>query len=197
MAGRSKENKKILVHICCAACMSYVYRVLKNEGFMIIGYFYNPQVHGRAEYQARLKEVQRFCNENKIKLVIPKYDVQEFFSPIMPFLDKNSIKYVSDQRRWKIKRCSLCYSLLMSHTAKEAKKQRVNYFSTSMLATPYKDHDGIWNTGLELEALNKVLFFYRDFRKGYWNGRNFARAHKMLIPTYCGCYYSAEEGRLE
>ena len=43
------EDKKILVHICCAACFSYVYRIIENENFIVTGFFYNPQVHGKAE----------------------------------------------------------------------------------------------------------------------------------------------------
>jgi hypothetical protein len=188
----ASSSKTILVHVCCAACFSYVQRILKNDNFEVSAYFYNPQVHGRAEYNSRLKEVKLFCEENDIKLIIPKYDVQEFLNPIMPYQDKNSIKY-----RWVNKRCTLCFSIILSHTVAEARNGKYDYFTTTMLTTPYKDHDEIWNIGLELETTNKVQFYYTDFRKGYWNGRNYARSHKMIIPTYCGCYYSAEEGRLE
>ena len=195
MGERVKE--KILVHICCAACFSYVSRILEEEGFSVVGFFYNPSVHGRAEYNLRLEQIKKFCQSNKIKLIVPKYDIQEFLSPIMPFQDKNSIKYISDKKRWKTKRCTICYSMILSMTAREAKKQKFDYFTTTMLTTPYKDHDEIWNIGLELEAENKITFYYKDFRKGYWNGRNYARGHHFSIPTYCGCYYSSEEGRLE
>jgi len=191
------EEKKILVHICCAACFSYVYRVLCNEGFTVTGFFYNPCVHGHAEYNLRLDQVKKHCQENKIKLIVPKYDIQEFLSPIMPFQDKNSIKYVSDKKRWATKRCTICYSMLLYKTVAEARAKKFKYFTTTMLTTPYKDHDEIWNIGLELEVENKVTFYYKDFRKGYWNGRNYARGHNLSVPTYCGCYYSSEEGRLE
>lgn len=191
------DSKKILVHVCCAACFSYVYQSLKNQGFSITAFFYNPSVHGRAEYNLRLREVKKFCFENKIKLIVPEYNIQEFISPIMPYQDKNSIKYISDKKRWQTKRCTLCYGIILSRTVEEAKRLKREYFTTTMLTTPYKDHDEIWNIGLELESAKKVIFFYKDFRKGYWNGRNYARGHKMNIPTYCGCYYSSEEGRLE
>lgn len=192
-----EEKEKILVHICCAACFSYVYKLLVSEKYEVVGFFFNPQVHGKAEYQVRLREVEKFCHDKGIKLIVPEYNVQEFLTPIMPFQDKNSIKYISDQKRWKVKRCTLCFNIILSHTVAEAKEKKIDAFTTTMLTTPYKDHDEIWNIGLELEALNKIKFYYKDFRKGYWYGRNYARSHKMNIPTYCGCYYSAEEGRLE
>jgi len=191
------KAEKILVHICCVACMSYVSKILKEENFEVTGFFYNPSVHGQAEYNLRLTQVKKFCQANDIKLIVPKYDIQEFLSPIMPFQDKNSIKYISDKKRWLTKRCLICYSIILSRTAEEAKIGKFDYFTTTMLVTPYKDHDEICNIGLELESEYKVAFYYKDFRKGYWDGRNYARGHKYSIPTYCGCYYSSVEGRLE
>ncbi len=193
----SVGKKKILVHICCSSCFSYVSKRLKDEKIKVIGYFYNPEIHGKSEYEKRLKDVRDFCNEEEIELIVPKYDVQEFFAPIMPYMDKNSIKYITDKKRWKRKRCQLCISNLLERTAREAKEQRANLFTSTMLTSPYKDHDEIWNRGLALGQAYKINFFYRDFRKGYWTGRNYGRSHKMVIPNYCGCVYSAEEGILE
>jgi len=193
----SEEKKKILVHICCAACFSYVHKVLIDDSFSVIGYFYNPEVHGRSEYNKRLSDVKTFCSENKIELLLPDYDVQEYFVPIMPYQDENSIKFINDKKRWKLKRCQICYSLQLTATAKEAKKQKCNYFTSTLLTSPYKDHDEVMNIGLELEQETKVKFYYKDFRKGYWNGRNYVRNHRMHTPAYCGCVYSAEEGMLE
>lgn len=191
------NNKKIIVHICCAACFSYVYKILKQENFDIYGLFYNPCVHGRTEYNNRLRDVEKFCKMHDINLAIPEYDIQDFFGPIEPLQDKNSIKYIADKQRWRNRRCFFCYDLLLSSAAKLAKKKGIGYFTSSMLATPYKDHDEIEKTGLVLGRENGVEFYYTDFRKGYWNGRNYARSHHLLIPTYCGCSYSVEEGLLE
>lgn len=193
----SSKKRKILVHVCCAACASYIFSELEKEGFSIIAYFYNPEVHGRAEYLRRLKDVKTLCEERKIKLIVPAYDIQEFFSLLMPYQDKNSIKYISDKKRYRRKRCQLCITLLIRDMVRKTKALRLNNFTTTMLCSPYRDHDEIWNMALE-EAVNKKLnFFYKDFRKGYWNGRNFARTHQILIPKYCGCNDSLDEGRLE
>jgi predicted adenine nucleotide alpha hydrolase (AANH) superfamily ATPase len=193
----NEDRKKILFHICCAACLSYVFKVLDSEKYELISFFYNPQVHGRTEYNKRLSDVRKYCDKNKIDLFVPEYQIQEFFDPIMAYQDKNSIKYIKDKKRWRTKRCQLCHSLVLGKTADEAKKMKANMFSTTMLTSPYKDHDEIWNIGLEIERVKKIQFFYADFRKGYWYGRNYARNHSILIPTYCGCSYSAEEAILE
>jgi len=190
-------NDKILVHICCAACFSYLHKVLSAEDYNIVGIFYNPQTHGKAEYLRRLYGVESFCKKNNIELIVPEYNVQEFFKPILPMQDKNSIKYIGDKKRWRTKRCQKCYSLILTQLMSFALDNDIKIITTSLLVTPYKDHDEIWNIGLELERENDVRFYYKDFRKGYWSGRNYARSHKMCIPSYCGCVYSSEEGILE
>ena len=192
-----EPDNKILVHICCAACFSYVFKILSIENYKITGLFYNPQIHGKAEYLRRLRDVEGFCKEHEIELIVPDYDVQEFFKPILPMQDKNSIKYIKEKKRWRTKRCQRCYSIILSELVNNAVKMDVNTITTSLLTTPYKDHDEIWNIGLEIERENKIKFYYQDFRKGYWSGRNYARSHKMCIASYCGCVYSSEEGILE
>lgn len=192
-----EKNKKILVHTCCSACLSFVHGVLAREGFEVVVFFYNPSFHGRSEYNKRLMDVERYCAEHEIKIIVPEYDVQEFFAPLMPLQDKSSIKFISDKKRFRTKRCQFCYGLLMARAAQEAQEKKFGYFTTTMLTTPYKDHEEIMNIGMELEQEFRVKFFYRDFRKGYWQGRNYARSHKMHIATYCGCSFSSQEGLLE
>ena len=192
-----EEKSKILVHVCCAACFSYAHKVLTRDEFSVTAYFYNPCTHGRSEFNKRLLDLKKYCEQHNVKLVVPEYDIQEFFAPLMPLQDKNSIKYISDRRRFRTKRCQFCYDLLLTRTAEEAKRRKFEAFTSTMLTTPYKDHEEIMNIGLELEHEIKIKFMYKDFRKGYWQGRNYARSHKMHIATYCGCSFSAQEGLLE
>lgn len=193
----TSPKSKILVHVCCAACASYVFEELEKEGFKIVAYFYHPELHGKAEYKRRLDDVSKMCIEKNIELIIPPYDIQEFFVPLMPFQDKNSIKFINDKKRYKRKRCQLCVSLLVNSIVIQTKKLHFKYFTTTMLCSPYKEHDEIWDKSLELATSSNLTFMYKDFRKGYWKGRNFARSHDIMIPGYCGCSESLDEGRLE
>lgn len=190
-------KKKILVHTCCAPCASYVFTEIEKEGFIPVAYYYNPEVHGRAEYKTRLHNLEQLCEERNIKLYISEYNVQDFLSLLAPFHDTRSIKFIADKKRYQRKRCQLCTDLLMSNLVRETKRLRLKYLTTTMLCSPYRDHNEIWDRGLELATRNKLNFFYKDFRKGYWTGRNYARSHKLSIPAYCGCSESIDEGRLE
>lgn len=191
------KRKKILVHTCCAPCASYVFGELQKEKFDVVAFYYNPQVHGIAEYKKRLKDIKKFCSDRRFELIVPEYDVQDYFSVIMPYQDKSSIKYINDKSRYRRKRCQLCNALIVGQTALAAKKAKIKTFTTTLLCSPYKDHNEIWDLGLENGRNFKINFYYKDFRKGYWNGRNFARSHDIIIPNYCGCGDSLEEGRLE
>jgi len=191
------KKKKILVHTCCAACASHVFSELENEGYEIVSYFYHPEVHGKAEYNRRFSDVKNLCEERDITLIAGEYNIQDFLAPLMPYQDTSSIKYISDKKRYKRKRCQLCISLLVGDMIAQAKKLRLRNVTTTMLCSPYRDHDEIWDKGLELATRNNINFYYKDFRKGYWKGRNYARNHGIMIPRYCGCHESYEEGRLE
>lgn len=196
MASLSKK-KHIFVHICCAACASHVFSELENEGFTITGYFYNPVVHGLAEYKRRLFDVEKFCKDKGIKLIVPDYNIEEYFSLLLPYQDKNSIKYIADKKRYRRRRCQMCISLLINNLIEQAKKIKIRNITTTMLCSPFRDHDEIWNTGVDFSISRGVEFYYKDFRKGYWKGRNFARSHDFSVPKYCGCLESLEEGLLE
>lgn len=191
------KKRKILVHTCCAACASHVFSELENDGFEVVAYFYNPEVHGLAEYKRRLKDVKSLCQNQNLQLIVPEYDVEDFFAPLFPFQDTKSIKYISDKNRYRRKRCQSCIELLLRCSVAEAKKLRLKRYTTTLLCSPYKDHNEIWNQGVEIGGQKGVEFFYKDFRKGYWRGRNYARNHDFFTPRYCGCNESLEEGRLE
>ncbi len=190
-------EKKILVHICCAACASYIFSELKKENYKVFALFYNPEVHGLSEYKRRLTDVQCLCKERDIKLIVPEYNVSDFFSLLLPFQDKNSIKFISDKDRYKRRRCQTCVWLLLGTLARTANEMKVSSITTTMLCSPFRNHNEIWDRGMDISVEKSLQFYYKDFRKGYWNGRNYARTHSMNIPRYCGCSESLEKGLLE
>lgn len=189
--------KKILLHTCCVSCLSYVHNKILQKGFLPIVFYYNPSIHDRVEYLNRLKDVQSYCKKNNLEVIIPDYNDQEFFQPLKPWLDPKSLKYINDKNRFRRKRCEFCYQLKMLQTAKEAKKRRIKNFSTTLLISPYQDHEFIDYISSQIAKDCDLDFFYQDFRKGYWQGRNYSRSHKFVIPSYCGCTFSINEKMLE
>jgi predicted adenine nucleotide alpha hydrolase (AANH) superfamily ATPase len=190
-------KKKILVHACCTACASHAFKELEKAGFMPVAFYYSPQVGEESEYEKRCEDLSNFCGEGGYAIVTPEQNLNEFDSLVDPYKDHVSIKYISDKDRYRRRRCNICYTLTIQKTIEQAKKLRIKFFTTSLLCSPYKDHDEIVEIANEKALDYNMNFYYQDFRKGYWMGRNYARNHNVHIPTYCGCLESLKERRLE
>lgn len=191
------ENKKILVHTCCTACASHVFSELIKAGFTPIAWFYNPQIDSLEEYAKRLGDLEKYCEENDLKLIIPEHETAEFTGLIAPFKDRESLKYISDHDRYQRRRCQICNSLLIQRMIEQAKKMKAGFFTTTMLCSPYKNHDEIIEVANEKALDYNLNFYYQDFRKGFWMGRNYARNHSVYVSSFCGCAESKKERRLE
>ena len=90
-------------------------------------------------------------------------------------------------------RCFFCYRIRLEKTAVYAAQNGYDAFSTSLLISPYQQHDVIRRMGEELAAHYKVKFFYRDFRPLFREGQAEARALGLYRQKYCGCEYSIAE----
>ena len=90
-------------------------------------------------------------------------------------------------------RCLKCYAIRLEKTALAAAQDGYNAFSTTLLVSPYQDHDAIRRIGLEAAAKHGVEFFYRDFRPFFREGQTKARAAGFYMQKYCGCIFSEEE----
>lgn len=189
--------KKILLHTCCVSCLSFVHKKLAEKDLVPVVFYYNPSIQGKIEFLNRLKDVEEYCSGYELEIIVPQYNEEEFLKPIRPWQDTKSMKYINDKNRFRRKRCEFCYELKLFHTAKEAKKRRIRRFSTTLLASPYQDHEFIDYISSQIAKENGLDFVYDDFRKGYWQGRNYSKSHKFMVPSYCGCSFSVSEKMLE
>jgi len=97
----------------------------------------------------------------------------------------------SDTRRQY--RCGFCYRLRLEKAARLAAEKGYDAFSTTLLISPYQNHDLIRETGEDLAARYGILFLYRDFRPRFRQGQGQARQAGYYMQKYCGCIYSEEE----
>ena len=49
------ENEKILLHACCGPCAVWPVERLREEGFDLEAYFFNPNIHPLKEFQEEKK----------------------------------------------------------------------------------------------------------------------------------------------
>jgi predicted adenine nucleotide alpha hydrolase (AANH) superfamily ATPase len=183
------RKKKILVHSCCGPCSTYVYQALIEDDWNVCGFFYNPNIHGRKEYQKRLKSMKRWARLIKKRVIVPPYDMKEYFEALLEYEKSHHRKIEHDKKR----RCQVCYTLRLRETAKAAKEGKYDYFTTTLLVSPFQDQHLISQIGSDIGLEEGVDFFFRDFRKGYAASRHLARTNKLYMQKYCGCVYSVDE----
>jgi len=169
---------KILLHICCAPCLIFPLEVLKLKGFDISGYFYNPNIHPFKEYALR-KEALSVLNPG-IEITYPPYLPQDFF---------RSINLKEDGQA----RCPICWKQRMKKTAHFAKENGFRYFTTTLLVSPYQNHELLKQIGQTVAKEEVVEFYYADFRSGFEKAQAEARSRNIYSQKYCGCIYSEIE----
>lgn len=90
-------------------------------------------------------------------------------------------------------RCGICYRLRLEECGRRAAAGGYDAFSTSLLISPYQDHDRIRETGKEIARIYGPDFLYRDFRPYFRKGQSLARQRGYYAQKYCGCIFSEEE----
>ena len=187
-----EENKrlnikpKLLLHACCAPCSSAVLEYLYDH-FNITLFFYNPNISPESEFNYRLEELERLINKmnlSDIKIVSPDYDNNEFET-----LAKGLENLPEGD-----KRCKKCYRLRLRKTAEYAKENGLDYFTTTLSVSPYKNAQALNEIGEELEKELGVNYLYSDFKKkeGYKRSCELSKKYNLYRQNYCGCIYSKQ-----
>jgi len=179
MSSRGKSGNKVLLHCCCAPCTTYVHKELLKEGYDVTGFFYNPNIHPFAEHDRRITTMRLYALERELGMVYDEsYDIENFFDIIYKKGDM---------------RCLYCFELRLHKTASYAKKHGFDSFTTTLLLSPYQNHDLLKEAGSLVSRKIGVPFLYRDFRPGYGESRDMSRAMNLYRQKYCGCLYSERD----
>ena len=175
----TKTKPRVLLHSCCAPCTIYPFDRLQSEGFVITGYFYNPNIHPFSEFEKRLQAVFDFYQAAQRRLIIDaSYDVSAF------------IKKAFGSRTG---RCEACWRLRLKGLAETGKETGVDAVTTTLLYSIYQNHDSVAGIGREECEDAGVEFLYEDFRVGWHEGQRRARELSIYRQKYCGCIFSEEE----
>ncbi|MDD5595025.1 MAG: epoxyqueuosine reductase QueH [Candidatus Omnitrophica bacterium] len=167
---------KILLHTCCAPCIIYPLKRLKEKGASIVGFFYNPNIYPQEEYLKRKAALESFNQDAGIEIIYPEYKPEEYTE-----VTKNK-----DGKE----RCLSCWTLRLKKTAKEAKEKQFEYFSTTLLVSPHQDHEALKTIGKNISDEEKIEFYYEDFRLGYREAHEEAKRRGIYCQKYCGCVHS-------
>ena len=203
---------KVLLHICCANCAIYPLERMKEKGDDVTGYFFNPNIHPYQEYQKRLEALKQYSERFGLKVIYrDEYLLEEFLRNVSHRVNpvRNSSGALNPsgiilnsnpaaEQRGIIsngvkERCQYCYSVRLEATAREAKENAFDAFSTTLLQSTHQNHDLIRETGEHLAREIGIPFYYDDFRQGWRRGLEVSKAVGLYRQQYCGCIYSEKE----
>ena len=88
-------------------------------------------------------------------------------------------------------RCRMCYCLRLGFAARYAKEKGFDAFTTSLLISPYQDHELITELAGNFASEFGVEFYYEDFRSHFREGQRMAREMNIYRQKYCGCILSS------
>jgi len=169
---------KVLLHACCAPCSIYCIDTLKKENVNIDLFWYNLNIHPYSEYIKRKETLEKYSKMIDINVIYKDYyGLRAFTKNVIDDLDN---------------RCEYCYRIRLMETAKYAKENGYDAFSTTLLVSPYQKHDIIKTIAEDIALKLGITFLYRDFRVGFREGQAKARELELYRQKYCGCIFSEE-----
>ncbi len=177
-----RTNHPILLHACCGVCAIYVSRLLKETFKEVILYFYNPNIYPLREYEKRFEAVKKVSKINQLRLISEKYKPEIWFRYIKGLEDEPEGGF----------RCQHCFKLRLEKTAQYAQKKNIEFFTTTLSVSPYKQADVINRIGQELSLKYNLKFFSANFKKndGFKKTMELAKRYDLYRQKYCGCIFS-------
>ena len=170
---------KLLLHTCCAPCSVYCIDSLRKEGIEPTVYWFNPNIHPYIEYKTRRDTLVEYAKSINVEAIFEdNYGLRDFCKNVINNLETRCKDY--------------CYPVRLEQTAKYAKENGYDCFSTTLLVSPYQNHDAIIEVANEMAKKYGVEFLYKDFRVGFREGQAKARKLGLYMQKYCGCVFSEE-----
>ena len=172
--------KKILMHTCCAPCSVYCIDSLREEDIEPTIFWYNPNIHPYIEYKTRRDCLKDYVSKVGAEAIfIEDYGLDEFCKNVVSDIKNRCVNY--------------CYPKRIGETAKYAKEQGFDAFTTTLLVSPYQKHEELRKVCEKAADFYGIEFLYRDFRVGFREGQKKARELGLYMQKYCGCIFSEEE----
>lgn len=177
-----QTKNKVLIHACCGICSGYPISYLKDMGYDVVVYFYNPNIHPEEEYKRRLEAQKKICEHFQVELVIDVYEPKEYF---------DYVKGLENEPERGL-RCDKCFELRLEHAAKYAKSIGADLFTTSIVISPHKNFSKITSIGEKIAQNTGIDYLAIDFKKkdGFLKTNKISKELELYRQNYCGCIYS-------
>ena len=172
---------KVLLHICCAPCAIHPFQELSKEARnSVTGFFYNPNIHPFSEMDRRRRAVADYADGGGLRVIFGDYDAEAFLRKLGTSTEAPS-------------RCRACWRMRLEKTARRAREEDFDAFTTTLLVSPHQDRGAIVEIGSEAAGKFDVRFLDDDWRAGFRQAQQAARENNIYRQKYCGCIFSEKE----
>lgn len=169
----------LLLHTCCGPCATYTAQHWKKEGLEVSAFWFNPNIHPYQEHQRRFEALEQFLKGADIPLFQSSgYEMVDFIR-----------RLVGREGQ----RCGQCFRLRLGRAAETAKEKGLDAFTTTLLISPYQDHELLKAVGEEVAKEREIRFLYADLRPYFSESRRLSKELGLYRQNYCGCIYSEYE----
>jgi len=173
---------KVALHICCGVCAAGAAERLASEGHQVYGFFYNPNIHPKEEYERRLQAANQVAKELNFQMEAGLYQPEKWFT---------DVKGLENEPEGG-KRCEVCFRYRLKQTYAYMLDSGLDAFTTTLTIGPQKSALVINRVGQEIGS---DRFLVRDFKKqaGFQRASELAKKWAIHRQHYCGCVYSPGE----
>ncbi|MCK4912637.1 MAG: epoxyqueuosine reductase QueH [Candidatus Omnitrophica bacterium] len=175
-------TKKVLLHTCCGVCAYTCVERLKNEGFIPVAFFFNPNIQPQIEYQKRRDAAFIVAETLGIQILEGEYRPLDWYKDLQPY----------GQETEGSRRCQLCYKLRLEESFKVSIKESCDYFTTTLSVSPHKTSSVIIEIGKDISRENFLSFDFKQ-EDGFKKSISAAKELNLYRQNYCGCTYSLRD----
>jgi hypothetical protein len=145
-------------------------------------YFSNDNLFPDTEYLRREQATLDLAQRLKIAVITETYSHSEWLT-FVAGLEK-------EQERGA--RCVQCFTYRLERTAAKAKLLGMQFFSTTLPISPYKDYQQIIAVGEKIAQEQVLQFIVQPFGQngGYQRSVQLSKEYGLYRQKYCGCEFS-------
>ncbi len=174
-------GRSLLLHVCCGPCTIAPLGVLRENGYSVEAYFFNPNIQPYREYRRRAETMEQLAAAKGLPVSFALvYELEEWLEAAVPAHAQGE-------------RCRVCYRLRLGETAAGAARGGFSAFTTTLLGSPYQNREWLLQEGAAAGERHGVEFIGSDFRPHFRKGQGEARDMDLYRQGYCGCVYSEKE----
>lgn len=179
----------LLLHACCGPCSLMPVLHLREEGFAVTAYFFNPNIHPQEEYLLRREAMRQAAERLALPLLLEPAAEEDARSAVDPAAWARALGSETAEGA----RCRFCYRARLEPAARLAKERGFDAFSSSLLYSRYQHHESIVEEAERAAALAGSSFLYRDFRPYWQDGIRLSKDMGLYRQKWCGCILSKGE----